>query len=107
MLASKRGVYLPKLVLVPKRQPGIQMDLNSSELSEEVQKLIKRNSVKKIIYHVKTKNVPVNYEVEMYDNEKDTTNVYSGYTRYEVFYCSEEKIINFITTYFSSLIRND
>ena len=28
MLVSKRGVYLPELVLVPKRQPGVQMDLN-------------------------------------------------------------------------------
>ena len=55
MLASKRGVYLPKLVLVPKRQ-----------------------------------DVPANYVVEMYDNGNDTFNVYTGYTRYEIFYCSEE-----------------
>ena len=46
MLASKRGVYLPKLVLVPKRQPGDQMDL-SNDLPEDVQKLVKENSVKK------------------------------------------------------------
>ena len=63
MLASKRGIYLAKLVLVPKRQPGVQMDLRSSDLPE-----VKENSVRKIIYHVKTKNVPANYVVEMYDN---------------------------------------
>ena len=89
-LASKRGVYLPKLVFVSKRQPGVQMDLSSSDLPEEVQKLVKENSVKKILYHVKTKNVPANYVVEMYDNENNTTNVYTGYTRYEIFYCSEK-----------------
>ena len=43
---------LPKLVLVPKRQPGVQMDLSSSDLPEEVQKLLEEKSVKKIIYHV-------------------------------------------------------
>ena len=36
MLTSKRGHYLPKLVLVPKRQPGVQMDLTSSELPNEI-----------------------------------------------------------------------
>ena len=89
MLASKWGIYFPKLVLVPKRQPGVRMDLSSSDLPEEVQKLVKENSVKKIIYHAKTKNFPANYAVEMYDNENDTTNVYTGHTRYEIFYCSE------------------
>ena len=63
------------------------MDLSSSDLPEELQKLVKENSVKKIIYHVKIKNVPANYVVEMYDNERDTTtNVYTGYTRYKIFY---------------------
>ena len=90
MLASKRRVYLPELVLVPKRQPGVQMDLSSGDLPEEVQKLVKKNSVKKIIYHVKTKNVPAKYVVEIVDNENDTTNVYTGYTRYKIFYCSEK-----------------
>ena len=28
----------------------------------------------------------------MYDNANDTTNFYSGYTRDEIFYCSEELI---------------
>ena len=46
------------------------MDLSSSNLPEEVEKLVKENSVKKIIYHVKTKNVPANYVVEMYDKMK-------------------------------------
>ena len=84
ILASKRGVDLPNLVLVLKRQPGVQMDLSSSDLPEEVQELVKENSVKKTIYHVKTKNVPVSYVVEMYDKEIDTTNVHTGYTRYEI-----------------------
>ena len=44
MLPSKRGLCLPKLVLVPKRQPGIQMDLTSSELPNEIQKLIREGS---------------------------------------------------------------
>ena len=106
MLASKRGVYPPKLVLVPKRQPGVQKDLSTSDLPEEVQKLVKEISVKKIIYLVKTKYVPANYVVEMYDNVNDTTNVYTSYTRYEIFYCSEKYLINFKTTHFSSSIRN-
>ena len=46
MLKSKRGAYLPKLVLIPKGQPGDQMDL-SKDLPEDVQKLVKENSVKK------------------------------------------------------------
>ena len=90
MLASKRGVYLPKLVLVPKRQPGVQMDIISIDLPEESQKLLKEKSVKKIIYHKKTKNVTANYAVEKYAYENDTTNVYTGYTRYEIVYSSEK-----------------
>ena len=54
MLPSKRGIYLPELVIVPKRQPGVQMDLTSSELPNEIQKIIREDSVKKIVYHAKT-----------------------------------------------------
>ena len=53
MLASKRGVYLPELVLVPKRQPGVQMDLNSSELPDEIKTIVKEDTVKKIIFYKK------------------------------------------------------
>ena len=53
MLASKREVYLPKLVLQRKRQPGVQTDLSSSDLTEEAQRLVKKNSVKNTFYHVK------------------------------------------------------
>ena len=53
MLANKRGLCLFMLVLVPKHQPGIQMDLQSSDLPEEVQKLVKENSVKKVVIHAK------------------------------------------------------
>ena len=90
MLPSKRVFCLPKLVLVPKCQPGVQMHLTSSEQPNEIQKITRENPVKKIVHHAKTDNVPANYVVESYDNENDTTNVYTGYTRYEVFYCSEK-----------------
>ena len=55
MLASKRGVYLPELVLVTKRQPGVQMDLNSSELPDEIKTIVKEDTVKKIMYYKKLK----------------------------------------------------
>ena len=77
MLANQRKVYLFKLVLVFKRQPGVQMELSSSDLPEEDQNLVKENSVTKIRCHVKTKNVPANYVVEMYDIEKDNTHVFT------------------------------
>ena len=91
MLPSKRGLCLPKLVLVPKRQPGVQMDLTSSELPNEIQKIIREDSVKKIVYHVKTDHVPANYVLEMhYDFDDDNKpSVYTGYTRYEIYYCSD------------------
>ena len=89
MLANKRGVCLPRLVLVPKRQPGIQMDLQSSDLPEEVQKLVKEDSVKKVVFHAKTEYVTANYVVGMHDTDNDITNDSTSYTRYEIFYCSE------------------
>ena len=77
MLASKRGVYLPELVLVPKRQPGVQMDLNSSELPDEIKTIEKEDTVKKIMYYEKTANIPANFVLEMHDiNDRD-------FTRYE------------------------
>ena len=45
---------------MPKRQPGVQMDLQSSDLPEEVQRLVKENSVNKVVLHAKTKYVPAN-----------------------------------------------
>ena len=55
MLASKRGVCLPKLVIVPKhRQRGVQLDLTSSELPKEIQQKVKEDSVKKIKFLAKT-----------------------------------------------------
>ena len=66
------------------------MDLQSSDLPEEVQKLVKENSVKKVVFHAKTEYVPANYVVEMlHDNDNDITNDSRSYTRYEIFYCSE------------------
>ena len=54
MLANKQGACLSRLVLVPKRQPEVQMDLHSLDLPEEVLKLVKENSVKKVVFHAKT-----------------------------------------------------
>ena len=65
MLASKRGVYFPQLVLVPKPQPGIQMNLNSSELPDEMKRIVKEDTVKKTMYYEKTANVPANFVLEM------------------------------------------
>ena len=45
MLVSKRGVYLPELVLVPKRQPGVQMNLNSNALPDEIETIVKEDTV--------------------------------------------------------------
>ena len=42
MLASKRGVYLPKLILVAERQLEVQMDLSRSDLPVGVQKIVKK-----------------------------------------------------------------
>ena len=92
MLASKQGVYLPKLVLVPKhRHPGVQLDLTSSELPKKIQQKMNEDSVKKIMVHAKTEVVPANYVLQMYDDEDDSdSNVCTSYTRYEIYYCSEE-----------------
>ena len=74
MLASKRGLYLPELVLVPKRHPGFQMDLNSSELPDEIKTIVNEDTVKKIIYYKKTANNPANVILEMHDiNDRDFT----------------------------------
>ena len=53
--ASKQEVHLPSLVLVPKRHLGIQMVLSNSDHPEEVQNLVKENSVKKTAFHAKLK----------------------------------------------------
>ena len=56
MLASKPRVCLPELILVPKRQLGVQMDLNSSELSNGDHTIVKEDTVKKLI--LKIENSP-------------------------------------------------
>ena len=66
------------------------MDLQSSDLPEELQKLVKENSVKKVVFHAKTEYVPATYVVEMlHDNDNDITIDSRSYTGYEIFYCSE------------------
>ena len=52
---------------------------------------MKEDSVKKIMFHTKTENVPANYVLQMYDDEDDSdSNVCASYTRYQIYYCSEE-----------------
>ena len=88
MLASKRGVCLPKLVLVPKhRQPGVQLDLATQNNSTESERgLCEKNYVS-----CKIEIVPANYVLQMYDDEDDSdSNVCASYTRYQIYYCSEE-----------------
>ena len=66
---------------MPKRQPGVQLDLQSSDLPEEVQKLLKENSVKRVVFHAKTEFVPANYVGQMLhgnDNDNDITNDSTG-----------------------------
>ena len=58
MLPSKRGVYLLELVLVIKRQPGVQMDLSSSELPDEIKTIVKEDTVKIIVYYEKNCKYP-------------------------------------------------
>ena len=91
LLPSKRGLCLPKLVLVPKLQQGVQMDLTSSDLPNEIQKIMREDSVKKIVYHAKTDHVLANFSLEMhYDFDDDNKpSVYTGYTRYETYNCSD------------------
>ena len=77
LLASRRGVYFPQLVLEPKLQPGAQMDLNSSELPDEINAIVKGDTVTKLMYYKKTANVPPKYFLEMHDiKDRD-------FTRYE------------------------
>ena len=60
------------------------MDLYSNDLSEEDQKLVKENSVKKVFFHAKAEYVPANQVVEMHGN-----NDIISYTPYKIFHCSE------------------
>ena len=54
-------------------------------------KKIREDYVKKIVYHAKTDLVPANYVLEMhYDFDDDKKpSVYTGITRYEIYYCSD------------------
>ena len=61
------------------------MDLQSSDLPEEVQKLVKYNSVTNVVFHAKTEYVPADYVEEMYGIDNDITIDFLSYTRYEFF----------------------
>ena len=59
------------------------MDLNSSELPDEIKTIVKEDTVKKIMYYKKTAIIPATFVLEMHDiNDRD-------FTRYEIFYCSQ------------------
>ena len=77
------------------------MDLTSSELPNEIQKITREDSVKKIVYHAKTDHVPANYVLEMhYDFDDDNKpSVYTGYTRYEIYLLFRCLINYFIYVY--------
>ena len=76
MLASNRGVYLPEPVLVFKRQGWIQMDLSSSEMTDDIRTIVKEVTVEKTMLYEKT----ANYVQEMHDiNDRELT-------RYEILY---------------------
>ena len=66
-------MYLPKLVLVPKRLVGVQMDLSSSDLPAEYQKFVKEK-----LREEKIENYSVNYVVELNDNKIDTNKDFTG-----------------------------
>ena len=55
-LASNRGVYLPEPVLVPKRQGWIQMDLSSSEMTDDIRAIVKEDTVEKTMLYEKIAN---------------------------------------------------
>ena len=58
------------------------MDLNSSELPDEIKKIVKEDTAKKKMYYEKTAIFPANFVLEMHDiNDRD-------FTRYEILYCS-------------------
>ena len=58
------------------------MNLNSSELPDEIKRIVKEYTVKKILYYERTANIPANFVLEMHDlNDRD-------FTRYEILYCS-------------------
>ena len=70
MFANKRGVRLHRLVLVSKGEPGVLLDLSSSDLPEEVQKIVQKKSSKKVLLHSKTEVVPANYVVKIMTRTK-------------------------------------
>ena len=42
------------------------MDLNSSELPDEIKTIVKEDTVKKIMYYKKTANIPANFVLIFY-----------------------------------------
>ena len=60
------------------------MDLNSSELPEEIKTIVKEDTVKKIRYYEKTANLPANFVQEMHHDINDR-----DFIRYEILYCSQ------------------
>ena len=59
-VSQQARIIFSEIVLVPKLQPGVQMDLNSSELPEELRKIVKEDTVKKKMYYKKNAVIPAN-----------------------------------------------
>ena len=78
-----RGVYFTALVLIPKRQPEIQIDLNSSELPNEIRTSVEKDTVKKIMYYKKT----CKYSRRLCSRNA-LQKMFIDFTRYIVTYCS-------------------
>ena len=71
------------------------MNLSSSDLRDDVQKLV-RKTLYKIVSHGKTDNVSANYVVEINNNVNQITN---DCTRFEILCCSlVSKFVIFMTS---------
>ena len=79
MSDSQRKVSPPKLLLISKHPTGKEVDQNDKMLPEEIQKLVNKDNVKKIVYYEKTTRLPACFMVHM--NE-----FLSDYSCYELFY---------------------
>ena len=74
------------------------MDLQRSDLPQELQKLVKENYAKKVVFHAQTEYMLANNVAQMLHGiDNYITNDSTSYTRYEIFYCSEVHIIFFKT----------
>ena len=72
---------------------NLNFNLQSSDLSQELQKLVKENYVQKVVFHAQTEYMLANNVAQMLHGiDNYITNDSTSYTRYEIFYCSEVRI---------------